>query len=122
MATLEDGLYVLESSLQDEAMADKLARFLEASIKGWEYAGENPDEAADIVLEYDETGAQTEKHQRRMMGEINKLVGAADKGIGYLDPADYQRTVNVLLSGGSDPVITKAPEGAWSHQIWDAIH
>ena len=122
VATLEDGLYVLESSLQDEAMADKLARFLQASIKGWEYAGENPDEAADIVLEYDETGAQTEKHQRRMMGEINKLVGAADKGIGYLDPADYQRTVDVLLSGGSDPVITKAPEGAWSHQIWDAIH
>jgi NitT/TauT family transport system substrate-binding protein len=122
VATLEDGLYVLESSLQDDAMADKLARFLQASIKGWEYAAEHPDEAADIVLEYDETGAQTEKHQRRMMGEINKLVGAGEQGIGYLDPAAYERTVDVLLSGGSDPVITKAPEGAWSHQIWDAIH
>jgi NitT/TauT family transport system substrate-binding protein len=122
VATLEDGLYVLESSLADEAMVDKLARFLEASIKGWEYAAENPDEAADIVLENDETGAQTEKHQRRMMGEINKLVGSGgDQGIGYLDPADYQRTVDVLLGGGSDPVISKAPEGAWSHQIWDAI-
>jgi NitT/TauT family transport system substrate-binding protein len=103
-------------------MADKLARFLQASIKGWEYAAEHPDEAADIVLEYDETGAQTEKHQRRMMGEINKLVGAGEQGIGYLDPAAYERTVDVLLSGGSDPVITKAPEGAWSHQLWDAIH
>ena len=122
VATLEDGLYVLESSLQDDAMADKLARFLQASIRGWEDAAQNPDEAADIVLEYDETGAQTEKHQRRMMGEINKLVGSGDKGIGYLDPAAYQRTVDVLLAGGSDPVITKAPEGAWSHQIWDAIH
>jgi NitT/TauT family transport system substrate-binding protein len=122
VATLEDGLYVLESSLQDDAMADKLARFLQASIKGWEYAAEHPDEAADIVLEYDETGAQTEKHQRRMMGEINKLVGAGEQGIGYLDPAAYERTVDVLLSGGSDPVITKAPEGAWSHQLWDAIH
>jgi NitT/TauT family transport system substrate-binding protein len=122
VATLEDGLYVLESSLEDEAMVDKLARFLEASIKGWEYAAENPDEAADIVLEYDETGAQTEKHQRRMIGEINKLVGTGEQGIGYLDPADYQRTVDVLLAGGSDPVISKAPEGAWSHQIWDAIH
>jgi len=122
VATLEDGLYVLESSLQDDAMADKLARFLQASIRGWEDAAQNPDEAADIVLEYDETGAQTEQHQRRMMGEINKLVGSGDKGIGYLDPAAYQRTVDVLLAGGSDPVITKAPEGAWSHQIWDAIH
>jgi NitT/TauT family transport system substrate-binding protein len=121
VATLEDGLYVLESSLEDEAMVDRLARFLEASIEGWEYAAEHPDEAADIVLENDETGAQTEKHQRRMMGEINKLVGSGEQGIGYLDPADYQRTVDVLLAGGSDPVITEAPEGAWSHKIWEAI-
>jgi NitT/TauT family transport system substrate-binding protein len=121
VATLEDGLYVLASSLEDEAMVDKLARFLEASVRGWEYTAANPDESADIVLENDETGAQTEKHQRRMMGEINKLVGGGDQGIGYLDPADYQRTVDVLLAGGSDPVITKAPEGAWSHQVWDAI-
>jgi len=121
VATLEDGLYVLESSLEEEAMVDKLARFLEASIRGWEYAAEHPDEAADIVLENDETGAQTEKHQRRMMGEINKLVGGGEQGIGYLDPADYQRTVDVLLAGGSDPVITAAPEGAWSHKIWEAI-
>jgi NitT/TauT family transport system substrate-binding protein len=120
VATLEDGLYVLESSLDDEAMVDKLARFLQASIKGWEYAAEHPDEAADIVLENDETGAQTEKHQRRMMGEINKLVGTGEQGIGFLDPADYQRTVDVLLAGGSDPVISKAPEGAWSHKVWEA--
>jgi NitT/TauT family transport system substrate-binding protein len=122
VATLEDGLYVLESSLDDEAMVDKLARFLQASIRGWEYAAEHSDEAADIVLENDETGAQTEKHQRRMMGEINKLVGSGgEQGIGYLDPADYQRTVDVLLAGGSDPVITAAPEGAWSHEVWEAI-
>jgi NitT/TauT family transport system substrate-binding protein len=122
VATLEDGLYVRESSLADETMVDKLARFLQASIKGWEYAAEHPDEAADIVLENDETGAQTEKHQRRMMGEINKLVGSGgDQGIGYLDPADYERTVEVLLGGGSDPVITRAPEGAWSHKVWEAI-
>ena len=121
VATLEDGIYVLEESLEDEAMVDKLARFLEASIKGWEYAAEHPDEAADIVLEHDETGAQTQKHQRRMMGEINKLVEGSEQGIGYLDPADYQRTVDVLLASGSDPVITKEPEGAWSHKVWEAM-
>jgi NitT/TauT family transport system substrate-binding protein len=121
VATLEDGIYVLEQSLTDPAMVDKLARFLRASIKGWAWAGENPDEAAMIVLENDATGAQTENHQKRMMGEINKLVaGGGSKGIGYLDPEDYERTVEVLLSGGSDPVISKKPEGAWTHAVWEA--
>jgi len=27
--------------------------------------------------------------------------------------------VTTLLSGKSDPVITKKPEGAWTHKIWD---
>lgn len=116
VSTMEDGLYVLEENLADEAFVDKMARFVAASMKGWEFARENPDEAADIVLENDATGAQTEKHQRRMMGEINKLTAESD---GKLDPADYERTVETLLSGGSDPVISEAPEGAWSHTIMD---
>ncbi len=116
VATLEDGLYVLEDKLDDPAEVDKLVRFVRASMKGWKWAEENPDAAADIVLEYDETGAQTEEHQRRMMGEIAKLTAGSN---GALDAADYQRTVDSLLSGGSDPVITKAPEGAWTHAITD---
>jgi len=117
VATLEDGLYTLEATLKDPAMVDKLARFVKASMKGWDYAVANPDEAAGIVLENDETGAQTEKHQKRMMGEIAKLVGSNPKGTGYLDEAAYDRTIETLMSGGSDPVITKKPEGAWTHEI-----
>ncbi|MCY1378361.1 hypothetical protein D9M69_659880 [compost metagenome] len=86
-------------------------------MKGWKYAEENPDEAAGIVLENDSTGAQTEKHQKRMMGEVAKLTAGSN---GALDEADYKRTVQSLLSGGSDPVISKEPEGAWTHEITDA--
>ncbi|WP_170344669.1 ABC transporter substrate-binding protein [Ruegeria atlantica] len=117
VATLEDGLYVLEENLSDAAFVDKMERFVRASMKGWKYAEENPDEAAEIVLENDATGAQTEEHQKRMMGEIAKLTAGSN---GALDPADFDRTVNTLLAGGSDPVITKTPEGAWTHQITDA--
>ncbi|MGH6924765.1 MAG: ABC transporter substrate-binding protein [Propylenella sp.] len=116
VSTLEDGLYVLEENLGDPAFVDKMARFVKASMKGWAYARENSDEAAMIVLENDATGAQTEEHQKRMMGEINKLTEGSD---GTLVPADYERTVDVLLGGGSDPVITKKPEGAWSHVVTD---
>ena len=117
VATLEDGLYVSEANLKDQAFVDKMARFVAASMKGWDWARENPDAAAQIVLDNDATGAQTEKHQVRMMGEINKLTEGSN---GVLDPADYERTVQTLLSGGSDPVITKAPTGAWSHAVTDA--
>ena len=118
VATLEDGLYVLEENLSDPAFVDKMARFVRASMKGWEYARENPDEAADIVLENDATGAQTEKHQKRMVREINKLTEGSD---GTLDLADYERTVDTLLSGGSDPVITKRPEGATTTVVTDKM-
>ncbi|MEQ8586142.1 MAG: ABC transporter substrate-binding protein [Thalassobaculaceae bacterium] len=117
VATLEDGLYVLEDNLDDPAFVDKMVRFVRASMKGWKWAEENPDEAAEIVLDNDATGAQTEKHQKRMMGEIAKLTAGSN---GALDEGDYQRTVDTLLAGGSDPVITKAPEGAWTHAITDA--
>ena len=116
VSTLEDGIWVLEDSLKDPEMVDKLARFVRASMKGWKWAEENPDEAAEIVLENDATGAQTEKHQKRMMREIAKLTAGSN---GALDPADYERTVDALMSGGSDPVITKKPEGAWTHDITD---
>jgi len=116
VATLEDGLYALEENLADPAFEEKMVRFVSASMKGWKWAEENPEKAALIVLDYDETGAQTEEHQVRMMGEIAKLTAGSD---GKLDPADYERTVESLLSGGSDPVITKAPEGAWTHAITD---
>ena len=117
VATLEDGLYVLEDKLTDAAFVDKMARFVKASMQGWKYAEENPDEAAGIVLEHDETGAQTEEHQKRMMSEIAKLTAGSD---GSLDPADYDRTVKILMAGGSDPVISKAPEGAWTSAVTDA--
>ncbi|WP_046119697.1 ABC transporter substrate-binding protein [Ensifer aridi] len=117
VATLEDGLYVLEDKLKDASFKEKMVKFVRASMKGWKYAEENPDEAADIVLENDSTGAQTEKHQKRMMGEIAKLTAGSN---GALDEADYKRTVQSLLAGGSDPVISKEPEGAWTHEITDA--
>jgi NitT/TauT family transport system substrate-binding protein len=118
VATLEDGLYVMEAKLKDPAFVAKMAKFVQASEKGWDYARKNDKEAAKIVLAADTTGAQTLHHQEQMMGEIAKLL---DPNNGKLDPKDYERTVSELLSGGSDPVITKKPEGAWSHAVYDAM-
>ncbi|MEG9861624.1 MAG: ABC transporter substrate-binding protein [Parvularculales bacterium] len=117
VSTLEDGLYVLEDRLGDRSFKDKMIRFVRASMKGWKWTEDNPYDSALIILDYDETGTQTEKHQVRMMGEIAKLTAGSN---GALDPADYRRTVDALLAGGSDPVITGRPRGAWTHEITDA--
>ena len=119
VATLEDGLYVLEDKLKDKKFADKISRFVKASVKGWKYAVNNQKEAVKFVLENDDTGAQTEKHQVRMASEIAKLVGKYKTG--YLNTDAYDRTVKILLGSKSTPVITKEPVGAWSHAIWNKL-
>jgi NitT/TauT family transport system substrate-binding protein len=52
-----------------------------------------------------------------MMGEVALLTAGSN---GALDPADYERTVQSLLAGGDDPVISMEPTGAWTHAITDA--
>ena len=116
VALLEDGLYVLEKNLKDATFADKMVRFVRASMKGWKYAEANVAEAAGIVVENDASGAGDQIVQERMMGEIAKLTAGSN---GALAEADFNRTVATLMAGGSDPVITKKPEGAWSHAITD---
>lgn len=120
VATLEDGLYVLENRLTDAAFVARMARFVRASMQGWDWARQNPDAAAQIVLDNDASGAQTIAHQRRMMGEIARLLDT--EGGGRLVQADYDRTVQTLLSSGGDsPVISRAPTNAWTHAVVDAI-
>jgi NitT/TauT family transport system substrate-binding protein len=116
VATLEDGLYVMEDKLKDPAFVDKMARFVKASMKGWDYARAHPEEVVKIVLENDSTGAQTEHHQTQMLSEVNKLTAGSD---GKLDKDDYARTVKTLLTGGSDPVISKEPTGAYTTAVTD---
>jgi NitT/TauT family transport system substrate-binding protein len=118
VATLEDGLYSTEKLTADVKSAERLARFLKASLKGWDYAVKNQDEAVKIVLDNDASGAQTKEHQARMMSEIAKLVEGGK--LGYLDTTAYERTVAELLAGKSDPVISKKPIGAFTHAIWEA--
>ena len=54
-----------------------------------------------------------------MLREVAKLLPESGHGWGYLDPAAYQRTVDVLLSTPTDPVIRQKPDGAWTHAVWD---
>jgi NitT/TauT family transport system substrate-binding protein len=111
---LEDGLYTTQAKLDDPKMKDELVRFVKASMKGWQYAIEHPDEAAQIVLDNDESGAQTLAHQKYMMTEVGKLIDVNDWA---LDQAAYDRTEQALLD---QAIIKTKPSGAYTHDITDA--
>ena len=93
VATLEDGLYTLEEKLKDPGhgrQAGKLRQGLDEGLGLGRRASRT--RRSKIVLDNDATGAQTEKHQKQMMSEIDKLIEGRD-GPGSLDPAAYERTV-----------------------------
>ena len=103
---LEDGLYASETKLKDPAFKEKMVKFVRASMKGWKYAAEHPDEAAEIVVD---NGGQDEDHQKFMAGEVAKLIGN-----GKLEKSLYERTEKALLD---QKIITKKPEGAYTTEI-----
>jgi NitT/TauT family transport system substrate-binding protein len=122
VASLEDGLYVLESKLKDPAFVARMGKFVKATLKGWNDAVKNPAEAAKIVVAADTSGSASEKVQLRQMENVAKLItNAGTAKIGYLEPAAFERTVKVLLAAGSSPVIKKDPgKAAYSHAVWEA--
>ncbi|WP_291376804.1 ABC transporter substrate-binding protein [Devosia sp.] len=117
---LEDGLYVMEDKLADPAFVEKMTKFVRASMKGWDYARSNAEEAAQIVVDNDMTGSMTVEDQLYQVSEVNKLT---EGSTGVLDEADYRQTVDTLLSAVSpeNPAITKEPEGAFSHVVTDGL-
>jgi ABC-type nitrate/sulfonate/bicarbonate transport systems, periplasmic components len=112
---LEDGLYVMEDTLDDPARVDAYQRFVRASMKGWQYALDNPDEAAEIVVDSDDTGAAEYDHQRYMVEEVSKLVDPDDPA---LNMETYDRTVQALLDQG---IIKNQPEGAYTTVVTDGL-
>lgn len=69
----EDGLYVTEEYYRNNK--DKVDAFVRASKKGWQYAGENREEAVDITQKYLDEGkiASNRVMQRMMLDEYIKL-------------------------------------------------
>ena len=117
VATLEDGLYVLERKLQDAVFADAMARFVYASMNGWRWVEENRAEAVSIVLaRMGDESPDAREHQTLMLREIIELIADSN---GALEAADFQRTVDILLDGGA---LATPPRNAWTSDITDRAH
>ena len=118
VATLEDGLYALETKLEgpgDGRQAGEVRQGLDEGLGlGRRQPGRSGQDRARERRHRRADREAPDAHDGR-----DRQAGRQSEGHRQLDPADYERTVQTLLAGGSDPVITKAPAGAWTHDVWE---
>ncbi|MCU1419548.1 ABC transporter substrate-binding protein [Mycetocola sp.] len=117
-AMLQDAIWADAGKLDDEDYADTTVKFIKASIKGWVYAKDNPEEAAAIVTASGSTLG--ESHQLWMTNEVNKLIWPSTNGVGLIDEDAWVRTVAIALGTqnetGATIITTEPPETAYSNE------
>ncbi|MEW4371404.1 ABC transporter substrate-binding protein [Paenibacillus kandeliae] len=119
VAMLEDNLFANSEWLQDNK--ETAAKFVRASLKGWQDAIKDPEGAVDIVMKQAESGSTTKDHQLKMMEEVAKLIvpeGFDASKMGYTDDAMFKQTADIALQFG---VIKKAADTqtAYTNEIMD---
>jgi NitT/TauT family transport system substrate-binding protein len=115
-AMLQDALWARESWLAEEGNEDIAVRFLRASFRGWIYCRENPDDCVQYSL--DQGSLWGQGHLAWMMNEINSLVWPSPDGIGVLDTAAWDQSVEVATAG---EILTQEPaEGAYRTDLTEA--
>jgi NitT/TauT family transport system substrate-binding protein len=120
---LQDAIWADGDKLaNDPDYKDIATRFVAASIQGWIYCRDNPEKCRDIVVA---AGTQLgASHQLWQMNEVNKLIWPSTAGIGTIDKAAWDRTVEIAqgtpnLEGKT--VLTKPPtDGAYTNDIVQA--
>lgn len=80
---------------------DLAARFLRATLRGYQYALENPDEAVQATLKYD-ANLDPAIETAQMKAQV-PLIDTGDHPIGWMDESVWQNTVDTLLAGGFIP-------------------
>ena len=108
-----------ERLANDEAYRDIAVRLLTASLQGWAYCRDNVQACTDLVVaQGSQLGAS---HQLWQMNEINQLIWPAESGVGFIDEAAWDRTVQIAqetpnLEGAT--VLTAPPDaGAFTNDI-----
>ncbi len=90
-AMLQDAVWVTQAYADENP--EIVEAFLRASFKGWIFCRDNPDQCVDIVLAAGPTLGRS--HQTWQMNEINGLIWPSPNGIGVMDQALWNQTVDV---------------------------
>jgi NitT/TauT family transport system substrate-binding protein len=111
-AMLQDAIWANTTKLKDPAFQDTTVKFLTASYEGWIYCAKNPTDCRDMVVKAgSKLGAS---HQLWQTNEVNKLIWPSPQGIGMVDKAAWDRTVNIAehtKNADGATVLKSAPTG-----------
>jgi NitT/TauT family transport system substrate-binding protein len=118
-AMLQDAIWADTERLDsDEAYAETAVSFLKAVIKGWIFARDNAEDAAQITL--DAGSGWGPSHELWMTNETNKLIWPSEGGIGLIDEAAWGQTVEGALAAvnetGAHLITEEPPATAWSNE------
>ncbi|MFA6164023.1 MAG: ABC transporter substrate-binding protein [Methylobacter sp.] len=102
MNFLEDGIYTMEKTLhKDPALA---AAFVNASLEGWRYAFDHPDEALDIVIKHMREAhlPANRMHQKWMLERMRDLMKPVNPQgtLGDLMLHDYEAVGRTMQKNG----------------------
>ncbi len=113
-AMLQDALWADADRLEDDpAYRATAVRFVEASLLGWIFCRDNPEECVNIVLDNAPTLGRS--HQTWQLNEISALIWPSPLGVGIMDPDLWAQTVEVATS---EEILSSAPdEGAYRDDI-----
>jgi len=107
---------VLEKSLKDRRSSPR-CEVRQGFEEGWDYAKSHPDEAGEIILAGDSTGAKTEKDQKRMRPKVGKLSARPTQA----RRQDYEANGCEHDVGRIGPRHHQEAEGAYSFAVYDAM-
>ena len=106
-AMLQDAIWADADRLENDAAYRATAvSFVEASLRGWAYCRDNPQECTDIVVDVG-TPFGGPAHQAWMMNEINALIWPSPGGVGIMDQDLYDQTVEIATTQG---ILAAAPD------------
>ncbi|MBN1104436.1 MAG: ABC transporter substrate-binding protein [Deltaproteobacteria bacterium] len=105
----EDGIYILEENFDKDP--EQCRAFVMASLEGWIYAFNNPEETLNMVMRNlkQEYIPATRVHQKWMLERMKDLIPPQDGTAltGRLLPEDYDRVVKALRA---ERLIEETPE------------
>jgi NitT/TauT family transport system substrate-binding protein len=96
---LAHGILVHQDTIDENP--DLVRRFVEASVRSWEYTVEHPDEAVDALMAaFPEANREIIENQLELSLELIHTANSEGQTLGWMAPEDWQATIDLLVDYG----------------------